>query len=69
MTINVSYPSFTEKLLWELLKPGDGELLTYVASGHGEHWIYTHKKNIEQERDEGNGYKRCQMNRLITLSY
>lgn len=41
MLINDSYPSFTGKLLWELLKPGDGELLTYVASGHGEHWINT----------------------------
>jgi len=27
-----------EKLLWELLKPGDGALLTYVISGQGEHW-------------------------------
>jgi len=56
MTINVSYPSFTEKLLWELLNPGDGELLTYVASGHGEHWIYTQKNNImkilNEERHE-----------------
>lgn len=26
-----------EKLLWELLKPGDGVLLTYVISGQGEH--------------------------------
>lgn len=26
-----------EKLLWELLKPGDGVLFTYVISGQGEH--------------------------------
>lgn len=34
------YPSATVKLLWvaALLNPGDGELFTYVASGHGEHW-------------------------------
>lgn len=70
VTINVSYPSFTEKLLWELLKPGDGELLTYVASGHGEHWIYTQKKQFHEniEQDEGNEHKSCKMNRLLTLS-
>lgn len=33
-----SYPSATGKLLCVLLKPGVGELLTYVASGQGEHW-------------------------------
>lgn len=32
-------PSPREKLLWELLKLGDGELLTYVISGHGEHSV------------------------------
>lgn len=33
-----------EKLLWELLKPGDGALLTYVISGQGEHWKGKAKK-------------------------
>lgn len=32
-----SYPSATGKLLCVLLNPGDGELLTYVTSGQGEH--------------------------------
>lgn len=37
VTIKHFYPSATGKLLCVLLKPGDGELLTYVASGQGEH--------------------------------
>lgn len=36
--IQAAYPSATGKLLWVLLKPGDGELLTYVTSGQGEHY-------------------------------
>lgn len=37
VTVERSYPSATGKLLCVLLKPGDGELLTYVISGQGEH--------------------------------
>lgn len=37
VTVECSYPSATGKLLCVLLKPGDGELLTYVISGQGEH--------------------------------
>lgn len=36
-----SYPSATGKELCVLLKPGEGELLTYVTSGQGEHWKRT----------------------------
>lgn len=35
--VKKSYPSATGKLLCVLLNPGDGELLTYVTSGQGEH--------------------------------
>lgn len=37
-SVKPPYPSATGKLLCVLLKPGEGELLTYVISGQGEHW-------------------------------
>lgn len=43
-----SYPSATGKLLCVLLNPGDGELLTYVTSGQGEH---CKKKKTEKKQD------------------
>lgn len=56
----VSYPSATVKLLWVLLNPGEGELFTQVASGHGEHWnregnketFVKHKRHLNTGNDE-----------------
>lgn len=50
-----SYPSATGKLLCVLLKPGEGELLTYVTSGQGQHcrrttllllWLWNNPINV-----------------------